>query len=153
MTAAAYISIAFGLFGVLTVVVAAIYTGRVKGQQDGTQNVIQLLKDELDAVRLRANRFHDDLREERKERQGLEAKLVKLEALPDMTGLLEEMKAQREWGERRTVESMQAVTNMFARHEERAMERHTLIVESFGHLNEGLTSINESLRHLNDGAK
>ena len=149
MTAAAYISVAFGLFTVIAAVAAAVYTGRAKGSQEATANLIQVLEQELEAVRSRTNRIHNDLDEALRANRELQAQLSKLESLPDMSKLLEEMKAQREWGERRTVESMQAVTNMFGKHEERAMERHALIIESFGHLNEGLTRINESLRQRN----
>ena len=149
MTTATYIGLVFGLFGLVSVVVAAVYAGRATGKHDGTAKVIQLLKEELDAVRTRANRLHDDLGEERKERRELEAKLVKLEALPDMTKLLEEMKAQREWAEQAMLQSATAQQRMFENHENRAQERHALIIESFVQLTTGLSEINKSLHAMN----
>ncbi len=157
----------FNLFTLVAVVVAAIYVGRNRGVdtahekvQEAQDAVVQVLKDELDAVRGRANRLHDELDESLESSRTMQTQLNKLEALPDMTKLLEEMKAQREWAEKNATEAMRSVTEMFENHERRAQERHALIVESFGQqvksfgqLSEGLAEINKNLRAMNVGAR
>ncbi len=127
----------------------AVYAARVKGRVQGQQDLIDLLKQEVDAVRGRANRLHDELDETLQANRELQTNVNKLESLPDMTRLLDEMTAQREAGERRALESVEAVTRMFENHERRAEERHRLIVESFVGLNTGLSEINKSLRAMN----
>lgn len=154
-----WINLALNLATIVVVGGGALYAARVKGRVQAQQDLVNLLKEEVDAVRGRANRLHDELDESLRANRDLQASNTKLESLPDMTRLLEEMTAQRQAGERRALESVEAVTRMFEGHEKRAEERekraeerHRLIVESFIGLNAGLSEINKSLRALNGGA-
>jgi DNA repair exonuclease SbcCD ATPase subunit len=144
-----WINLAFNIATFIVLGGGAVYAARVKGRVQAQQDLIDLLNQEVNAVRGRANRLHDELDESLKANRELQTNVSKLESLPDMTRLLDEMTAQREWGEKRTIESMKSVAQMFENHETRAMERHKLMIESFGRLNEGLAAINESLRRIN----
>ncbi len=157
----------FNIFTLIAVVVAAVFVGRNRGAaaaeakvQDAQEALVNVLKAELEAVRGRLDRVHNELDESLSANRTAQEQLSKLEALPDMTLLLQEMKAQREWAEKNTTDAMRSVTEMFENHERRAQERHALIVESFGQqvksfgqLSEGLAEINKSLRVLNGGAR
>ncbi len=125
--------------------IGAFYGSRRKGQADAASE----WREEAAAIRTRAYRLHDDLEDALAANREMQQQVTKLEALPDMTALLAEMKAQREAGEQRAVDAMQNVTAMFENHETRAMERHRLMIQSFAQLTEGLAEINKSLRHLN----
>ncbi len=143
-------------FTILFVLATAIFAGRRKGVDDRAAKAVDEWRQEAEAIRSRADRLHDDLREERKNSHqlqqqiiNLETQIVRLESLPDLSQLLTEMTKQREWGEKRTLDSVKMVTQMFDKHESRAAERHEATIESFARLNEGLTAINVSLRATN----
>ena len=112
----------------------------------GSTNAGVEWKEEAAAIRARADRLHDDLQAALAREEKMQGHIIKLEALPDLNKLFEEMRRQREWGEKRNMESMKLVTEMFERHETRAAERHMGTISAFAKLNEGLTAINEGLR-------
>jgi microcompartment protein CcmL/EutN len=130
----------------------------------GKSTAAQIWEQEAKAVRARADRLHDDLQQALAANREMQQQVSKLEALPDLTVLLREMAEQRESGEKRLTEAMRLIAEMFQsqenraaemsqRQEDRAVERHRLIIESFGQLNSGMTEINKSLRAMNGGGK
>ncbi len=136
---------ALGIIALATLISAGLFAGR----RSANATAANEWRQEAEAIRHRADRLHDDLDAERKANHALQAQVVKLESLPDMTLLLKELSEQRKGAERQTVESMRVVTEMFDRHETRAHERHRATLESFQQLNSGLAAVNQSLRQMN----
>ncbi len=111
-------------------------------------------RQEAEAIRNRADRLHDELDDALKQNRDMQGQISTLESLPDLTLLLQELAEQRKGAERQTIESMRIVSEMFNNHETRAEQRHRVTLESFHQLNQGLISINDSLRRVNeDGRK
>lgn len=110
-------------FAVITVAVVALFVGLLQAKAKAAE----IWKGETEAVRERANRLQD-------ENQQLTEALTIAMGRTDITKVLELIGEQ-----------MRLSAAAQENHERRAIERHTVTVQAFGHLNGSLDAINRTL--------
>ncbi len=139
------INLALNIIMLVTLVGGGVFAAK----RSGNASAASEWRQEAEAIRNRADRLHDELDDTLKQNREMQSQISKLESLPDMTLLLQELSEQRKGGEKQAVQSMKVVSDMFQNHETRAEERHRASLESFKQLNSGLAAVNESLMQMN----
>ncbi len=142
------LNLVLGAFGVISLVVAALYAGKARGDLVRVQaksDEADIWRGEAEAIRTRANRLQDENHELTKNNSTLTEALRETAARTDLSRVMEILSQQMQSADTRGERYMSQVSEHFNRHEDRATDRHRVTMEAFSHLNEALMSMSQLL--------